>query len=638
MQRRYLGKWELGALVFHSCITRLFTSYPGQIDAVSNGAGWLSVLFCGLVFLAGLGILLRFLPTKPPSVLWTLLSIVYWVVAAVYTLKEGSGVLQQVSYFHSPDWFLMLFLLLGAIAPALGGARSVFRMHSLLVLPIGLTLLAVGLFGLGNASLTNLFPLLGSGASAVFGKGLLALGFYPDLLFLAVLFPRCRPEVPVKRTIFFSSALAVLFHIGLMLISSLREPYEITPARSIPLHSMAKAGVGLEALYLLGLLLSATLYLSLALYMIAFGIKRLRKTPQMATAILCLILCIGLCGCYDSREVEESAYLIALGVDKGTDAPYCYTFQISNPLEMGTTQEKEEEPTEKKEPNKGVNNLFFEAESFPLALSQLRSYLGKEPDISHLKLILFSKELAKEGIGDHAAKFLGEPEIRPDTKLCLADSAQEFLVGVKPTLEQSTARYYALLFRQRYSPDAPVTELSTFVSDCQSTGKDPVLPLAEKDRISGMGMFQDGRLRLEASAEDAMFYKMLCAEANNITVPAGESIFQVSSRSTPKIVSHPNQDPPRIEVTVTLSANLHSGTEKDLPLLAAKLEEGMTRLLRQGAALSLDPLGIGNTARKSYLTQTEWESMDWENQLQKSLVFTKTILKKDKITSFLQKN
>ena len=205
-------------------------------------------------------------------------------------------------------------------------------------------------------------------------------------------------------------------------------------------------------------------------------------------------------------------------------------------------------------------------------------------------------------------------------------------------MEQSTARYYALLFRQRYSPDAPVTELSTFVSDCQSTGKDPVLPLAEKDRISGMGMFQDGRLRLEASAEDAMFYKMLCAEANNITVPAGESIFQVSSRSTPKIVSHPNQDPPRIEVTVTLSANLHSGTEKDLPLLAAKLEEGMTRLLRQGAALSLDPLGIGNTARKSYLTQTEWESMDWENQLQKSLVFTKTILKKDKITSFLQKN
>ena len=74
--------------------------------------------------------------------------------------------------------------------------------------------------------------------------------------------------------------------------------------------------------------------------------------------------------------------------------------------------------------------MTIEAPNFYLALSQLRSFLGKEPDISHLKVIAFSKELAREGLTPHTQHLLSHQEIRPDTNLCLAESAEEFLTKV----------------------------------------------------------------------------------------------------------------------------------------------------------------------------------------------------------------
>lgn len=642
-QRRYIGKWELGCMVFHVCIAKMFTSYPNRFTAGIGSAGWLTTLYTGILFLAVLYFALKLLPEKKPEVLtqkplwkfYLCAAAVYWILAAVFALKEGVAVLQQSAYPRSPDWFLMLFLLLGAIVPALCGARSIYRMHSLLVLPVGLVLAAIALFALGNVEAANLAPFLGNGIGAVFGHGLFTLALYLDVPFLAILLPRYRPEVHVKRTVFSSAALAVAVNVGLMLVSSMGQPYEMDLARGIPVFLMAKSGVGMEAVYLLGYLTSVMLYLGLALHLIVYGAKGIkRKLPGRRTGavLLCLLLCITLSGCYDSREVEETAYLIALGVDKGQEQPCRYTFQISNPLETGTTtgESKDEPPAEetaREESNKGVNNMVVEAENFYLALSQLRSYLGKEPDLSHLKVITFSKELAREGLEKHTSAFLAQQEIRPDTNLCLAESAQEFLTRVKPTLEQSTARYYELMFWQRYSPYAPVTELKEFVACSRNSGRDPVLPLADGEQVSGMGIFRSDALVAEGDSHRAMVYKLLTGEASGISVTAGSSVFSVTGKGSPNIRIQPEGDAARVTVEVSLRARLLQGTPEDSAALAAKLEEDMTNFLRETTALSADVLGLGNAARKKSLTQEDWVRADWEQQLKKLSVFTKTRIK-----------
>ena len=625
MKRRYLGKWELGSIVFHLCTAKMFTRFPETIASISLSAAWLSVLYTGVLFLVLLFFALRYLPPAiEKNRFWNLYRLavaVYWIFSAVSVLKEGASLLHEAAYSRSPDWFLMFFLLLGATGTALCRAKAVYRMHSLLVLPIGVILVSLALFGLRTAELLHLAPVLGSGKAQVFGQGLSALFFYLDIPFLAVLLPRCRPEAKVKRTVFFSAALGVLVNVGMMLMLLLGQSFESGVSFGIPLYRLAKSGVALSALYLTGLLLSLMLYLSLALSLIAACAKGgLKKFSKLGAVFLCLTLCLPLVGCYDSREVEKTAYLIALGIDKGEHAPYRYTFQISNPLEMGGTQEKTMPEEEQKEVNKGVNHVVIEDESVYLALSQLRSRLGKEPDLSHIKLLVFSKELAREGLQKQAELFLSERTIRPDTKLCLTDSAEKLLSGIKPTLEQSTARYYELMFQRKVNPYAPITELEEFVTDCRSSGKDPVLPIVGGEQLSGMGIFDGGKMAEEGNAENAVLYQLLTGDAEGVILKAGESVFLVKSQKRPTIKVKESV----ISVSPTLHATLLEGKKEDSATLFAMLEENMTNFLRETAALSVDAVGIGNHMRKYYLTQEDWTKSDWKQQLKKATIVTKS--------------
>jgi len=625
--RRFLGSWELGCVVFHVCITKLFTVYP-------LGVSWISVLLGGLVFLAALGISLRFF-RMPQGRIWNLyrwIVGIYWIIAAVTALKTGAAILQRVAYSQSPVWFLMLFLLLGALLPALYGKRAVYRLHSLLVLPIGISLLLISLFGLRQACLSNLFPLLKNDATSLLHQSVSALLFYLDIPFLLTLLPEQRKDVPTRKVVLSSAALAVGVTICISFLLCLQLSYEAQYLAPIPLSAIAKAGVGLEVVYLLSLVSSLMLYLTLALHLIA---QIPFKRKQLGIASFCILLCLPLSGCYDSREVEESAYMIALGIDKGETATYRYTFQISNPLETGTTDMPKEEsppPEDTQEGNKGVNNITVDSNNLYLALSGLRSQLGKEPDLSHLKILVFSKELAREGIQEEASALLKIPKLRPDTNLCLADSSQAYLSQVKPTLEESTARYYELLFQRRYSPYAPICGLQEFLASASNSAKDAVLPIADTTRLEGLGVFHNGALVYEGNSYHAMLYQLLIGKAKNLTIEAGDSVFSLSSRTKPIVAVDKTVSPLQISVSPNLRATLLNGSLKDIPFLAAAIEEDMTAFLRETAKLSADMLGIGETARRSFLSQRNWETFQWDDQLTTASIFTKTRIKPEEKT------
>ncbi len=616
---RFLGKWELGCIVFHVCIIKLFLSF-------SLHTSWLSVLMGGLLFLFLLAIIMRtaFLPKGKLWRFYCWVVGIYWIYAAVSILKHGSALLQDVAYFQSPLWFIMLFLLLGALIPALCGKAAVYRMHALTVLPIGLVLFVLVVFGLKQGTVRNLFPFWDAGGLTLLRQGLKSLLFYLDVPFLLSLFPEQRNDVPTGKIVLSAASLAVLWNVLLSFSLCYQIPYEARTLSLIPLHTLAKSGVGLEALYLLALISSLTLYLTLALHLIAripFSKKR------FGTGMLCFLLCISLSGCYDSREVEETAYLIALGIDSGENQDYRYTFQISNPLKTGSSdaQGSQQQPSEesKKDENQGVNHITVDSQNLYLALSGLRSQLGKEPDLSHLKVIVFSKNLAKTGIFEEAMTLAELPKVRPDTKLCLSDSAGEFLSKVKPTLEESTARYYDLLFQERYSPYAPISTLKELLTHAKSTARDPVLPVSDTTRLEGIGIFDGENLVYEGTSYQAGLYRILTGDATNLTLLAEDSVFSLSSKQKSTISIDRSVNPPVISVAPALTATLLTGKREAMPHLAAKLTEDMTTFLRETASLGADMLGLGETERQSSPSVTAWETLSWEDTLKHATIFTK---------------
>ncbi len=645
-RRRYLGKWEFGCIVFHACFYKIFTRYPQEIFNISGTAAWLTTLYAGILFLLVFGGVLFFLkryqPSLPKGVVaaGNFLLAAYWIFSAGYALREFVGVLQTVAFPRSPGWFLGGILLLGTAVTVYCGGKAVYRMHSLTVLGVGIAMAIVVILGLKYAEPVYLTPWLGKGSSQVFGRGLSALFFYTDSILVFQLANRCRKDVRIGRTGFLGAALAVVLHVALVLVSSMSHSGSLSMVSNNLIYPLTKSAYfgrfwsRMDAVYLIALMTSAFLYLSMAVHLFFLAIRQMKPMPRAGkhAGALCLagFLCLSLTGCYDGREVEAAAYTIALGIDKGETQRYQYTFQLSNPLELGgsmetkNTKEAPEGGEEATQENKTVSNISIEAEDFYLAVNQLKSHLSKEPDFSHLKLIVFSNEAAKEDVLEHASLLFWEQEVRPSTNVCLAESAGEFLKKVKPTLEQSTARYYELLFQNKNTPHAPVVELREFVSRGTDGGWDPVLPVATAEKLGGIGIFQDGKLLSVMDEKAAMLYRFLSGDATEIAVRAGNSTFSVSSRKHPEFHIDQSTSPNRIGVRTYLTAELVSGTEKDAAVLNAQLEDEMTEFLRETTRMKADVLGIGAWMRYGMLWAEDWGNINWREEIIKFDIFSQT--------------
>ena len=118
-----------------------------------------------------------------------------------------------------------------------------------------------------------------------------------------------------------SARIGVLLNVLVILAVTLN----INPAERIdlPLYPLTKtANIGklsarLDAAYQVVLIVSALVYLSLAVRILLTCFRKASfKIRRTGGAILCLVLCLSLCGCYDGNEVEENAYAVAVGVDK----------------------------------------------------------------------------------------------------------------------------------------------------------------------------------------------------------------------------------------------------------------------------------------------------------------------------------
>ena len=82
--------------------------------------------------------------------------------------------------------------------------------------------------------------------------------------------------------------------------------------------------------------------------------------------------------------------------------------------------------------------------------------------------------------------------MRLETKLCAAESAKDYLTGAEPSLEESAARYYELLFSEKSAVGGLETNLIDFNSRVSGIGSGAVMPIVSKDGIGG-GIVFNGR-------------------------------------------------------------------------------------------------------------------------------------------------
>ncbi len=377
----------------------------------------------------------------------------------------------------------------------------------------------------------------------------------------------------------------------------------------------------------------------------------MKKYSPVFIFILSIFL---LCGCYDNKEIDETAYIIALGIDKSEKNGYDYTFQFSAPLATMSGEGSKGGDENEKNENSTVRNLVISAPDFYTAKNMTNNFLSKTVDMSHLKLIVFSAGVDSDGFLNHSQFMLREREVRPHTAVALSKtSAQSYLKSVNPQLEANTAKYYELMALRSNNVYSPTKRLSDFVDEISSALGVSVLPIAQSyasdslgqrgsalvgiensniqsnnAELRGMAIFKEGKVQSLMSGKDAMIFNILTRSIKSCTITLknpyldnGFLTFRLNVPHAARYAFETKQKPCKILASQSLEINFFGASLPKGFLDNAELYDYAKRVLtdevsayfyRLSRTHRADIMKLGDHAKQSFLTEKEWKQYDWE--------------------------
>jgi len=183
-----------------------------------------------------------------------------------------------------------------------------------------------------------------------------------------------------------------------------------------------------------------------------------------------------LSGCWNKRELNELSIVLGLGIDKVKEQ-YLITAQVVNPSEIASKKGGSGKAPVVVYQEKG--ETLFEA------VRKITTVAPRKLYFSHLRIVVFGEELAKEGIGEMIDALLRDSEVRNDFFITVSknSSAADVLKVLTPLEKIPANSLFASLkaSAKSWSPTKGVT-LDNLVTNMVSDGINPILTGVE---ISG---------------------------------------------------------------------------------------------------------------------------------------------------------
>ena len=148
--------------------------------------------------------------------------------------------------------------------------------------------------------------------------------------------------------------------------------------------------------------------------------------------LVIIILISSFSASYNSLNLDNLAFAVAIGIDKSTSNKLKVTFEFLAPSASSESGGE----------TKPVLNTV-ECSSITNGINIMNAYLGKKVNLSHCKLIVFSEEIAKEGISDEVYSLINEVQIRPSANIVVSKcNSKYYIENSVPSLESLIPRYY----------------------------------------------------------------------------------------------------------------------------------------------------------------------------------------------------
>ncbi|NLX76006.1 MAG: Ger(x)C family spore germination protein [Clostridiaceae bacterium] len=376
-------------------------------------------------------------------------------------------------------------------------------------------------------------------------------------------------------------------------------------------------------------------------------------------------------GCFDAIEPDEMAYVVALGLDDGTDDNLIITLLLAVPIAVGVGPEPGEI-------DNATNMITVAAPTILGGINVINSLISKRVNFTQTKLIVISKELAEKGVERFINTFIRFREFRPDTYIGISRGrAEEFLKESKPVLEINPSKHFELVMESfKYTGFSSGSTIEEFYSKMECTCNEAVavlldisqieetgdlagvlanrknsdgevlegdytatdMPVVYENKVRQMGsaVFKGDKMVGELTGRETFYYLMVSGKLGEIRYTMPEPDIAAHSRAyvtlrlsrarKPEVRVKIKDDKPVVNIRISLEGDILAVTgnnDYSTGESLKKLENYASDYIRRNVVSFLektrddfnsDICFIGKSVKKTFLFWEDWIKFNWTDK------------------------
>ena len=368
--------------------------------------------------------------------------------------------------------------------------------------------------------------------------------------------------------------------------------------------------------------------------------------------ILILMLLLAFSKSYSTLNIDNLSIVVAMGIDTSDKNLLQISFQFTNASSVSESGTSEQSPS-----------IIYtvDASSISSGINLINTYIGKEVNLSHCKVIAFSEEIYT---------LVNDTQVRPSTNIVISKtSARYYLENSKPLFENLITKYYEVFSGsssytgftsnatvgdffdslichscQPYAILGGVTNESTKYTgttnsenDSSTKSNSSSLTGQSTAENTGLAVFKDDVLIGELNSIETLCFSIIRNQVDGflISVPNPNKAnsymdLYITPLSSPKIEVNIINGTPYINIDCRFTGRIYSMEEGsdylDASMLnqisdscSSYLKSAITEYVYKTAkTFQSDINGLGKTARKNFFTLNDFYDYNWNEKYKDS--------------------
>ncbi|WP_025844486.1 Ger(x)C family spore germination protein [Paenibacillus ehimensis] len=367
---------------------------------------------------------------------------------------------------------------------------------------------------------------------------------------------------------------------------------------------------------------------------------------RIALSILCcLIMGAMLTGCWSRRELNDISIVVGISIDK-QDGEYLLSAQVVIPEAVASKQGT----------GGGVSTSILQSTA-PTMVEAIRKMVKTSPRyfyLSHLRVLVISEQVAREGVQDILDFFSRDSELRADFYILLAKGQRaEDILSVVTRLEkaQATKLFKSLEWNRRLTGETANVFLDELLADLTSAGKMAVLSgveiLGDKGqaeeiknvqksadyahfKMTSIGVFKDDKLIGWLNESESRSYNYITGKirgaVERVACPKKDTLDLRVNRIHSKLKANVVKGKPQGRVDLFIEADVsevNCAINLDKPeslqalekKLAEKLQASLKQVVRKAQkTYGSDIFGFGNAIHRANPKAWKKLSKHWKKE------------------------